>query len=59
MVLSFQLYKKTGIELALTSTNVVSEQAVIYHVKTTPDMPIRKAVRMSISIPGKMFSISR
>lgn len=24
------------------------------HVKTTPDMPIRLAVRMSMSIPGEL-----
>ena len=24
-----------------------------FHPKTTPDMPVKKAVRMSMSIPGK------
>lgn len=33
-------------------TNVNSMTDEYLHVKTTPDMKIKKAVRMSISMPG-------
>lgn len=29
-----------------------------FHPKTSPNMPIRKAVRMSMSIPGKILTRS-
>ena len=34
-------------------TNVNTMKAEYCHVKTTPNMPVRLAVRMSMSIPGK------
>ncbi|XP_077979053.1 uncharacterized protein LOC144434474 [Glandiceps talaboti] len=48
-----QLYEMTGgKELCITTTNVNNMHTVYCHVKTTPDMPIALAVRMSISFPG-------
>ncbi|XP_034310167.2 uncharacterized protein [Magallana gigas] len=45
-------YKKTGLELCVIVTNVNRMREEYCHVKTTPDMPIRLAVRMSMSLPG-------
>lgn len=45
-------FKKTGIELCVIVTNVNRMKEEYCHVKTTPDMPIRLAVRMSMSLPG-------
>ncbi|KAI8521357.1 hypothetical protein Bbelb_011110 [Branchiostoma belcheri] len=47
-----QLYKMSGIELCIVVTNLDQMTEEYCHVKTTPDLPIRKAVRMSMSIPG-------
>jgi len=47
-----ELYKNTGRELCITVTNMNSMDCTYCHVKTTPDMPIRQAVRMSGCIPG-------
>ncbi|XP_072048485.1 uncharacterized protein [Amphiura filiformis] len=46
-----QLYDRKDIELAITGTDVARKNVVFYHVKTTPDMPILKAMRISMSIP--------
>ena len=48
-----QLYDLTGKELCIVVTNLNLMDAEYCHVKTTPNMPIRMAVRMSLSIPGK------
>nr|XP_034309105.1 uncharacterized protein LOC105339290 [Crassostrea gigas] len=53
-----ELYKKTGNELCIVVTNVNHMVEEYCHVKTTPDMPIRLAVRMSMSIPG-MFQATK
>ncbi|XP_070566999.1 uncharacterized protein [Ptychodera flava] len=47
-----QLYDQYGKELCIVVCNVTQMNAEYCHVKTTPDMPIRLAVRMSMSIPG-------
>ncbi|XP_022101302.1 uncharacterized protein LOC110984947 [Acanthaster planci] len=47
-----ELYQQTGRELCITVTNMNNMDCTYCHVKTTPDMPIRQAVRMSCSIPG-------
>ena len=40
------------------AVNVNMMRAEYFHVKTTPNVPIRVAVRMSMSIPGtKIYSI--
>lgn len=47
-----EVYKKYGKELCVVVTNV-NHMAVEYcHPKTTPHMPIRMSLRMSMSIPG-------
>ncbi|XP_014784577.1 uncharacterized protein LOC106879487 isoform X2 [Octopus bimaculoides] len=47
----WQIYKYYGRELCVVVTNV-NHMAVEYcHTKTTPNMPVRLAVRMSMSIP--------
>ncbi|XP_072016164.1 uncharacterized protein [Amphiura filiformis] len=46
------LYAKTGRELCVVAVNVNQLECVYCHVKTTPDMPISVAVRMSCAIPG-------
>ncbi|XP_048777035.1 uncharacterized protein LOC125681139 isoform X2 [Ostrea edulis] len=48
------LYKKTGKELCIVVTNVNNMEEEYFHPKTTPDVPIRMAVRMSASLPGLM-----
>ncbi|XP_038076985.1 uncharacterized protein LOC119744872 isoform X1 [Patiria miniata] len=47
-----QLYQQTKRELCITVTNLNNMDSTYCHVKTTPDMPIRQAVRMSGCIPG-------
>lgn len=47
-----ELYEATGKELCIVVTNLNHMIEEYCHVKTTPNMPIRLAVRMSMSIPG-------
>lgn len=47
-----ELYMKTNIELCLLVTDLNSMHEIYCHVKTTPAMPVRTAVRMTMSIPG-------
>ncbi|XP_011672450.2 uncharacterized protein LOC100893728 [Strongylocentrotus purpuratus] len=53
------LYDKTGRELCVVVTNLSTMMEEYCHVKTTPDMPMRLAVRMSTSIPGVLFPVTR
>ncbi|XP_072025047.1 uncharacterized protein [Amphiura filiformis] len=46
------LYAKTGRELCIVVVNVNELGCLYCHVKTTPDMPIRIAAKMSSAIPG-------
>ena len=46
-----QLWEAFGVELAITVTNVTRGTSELLHVKTAPNYPIRKAVRMSMSLP--------
>ncbi|ELT94485.1 hypothetical protein CAPTEDRAFT_225908 [Capitella teleta] len=46
-----ELYEKYGRELCIVVTNLTRMQSEYCHPKTTPDMPIRTAVRMSMSFP--------
>ncbi|XP_061191396.1 uncharacterized protein LOC133199587 [Saccostrea echinata] len=46
-----ELYEKNGNELCIVVTNISTQIEEYCHVKTTPDMEIRQAVRMSMSIP--------
>lgn len=43
-------------ELCVVVTNVNAMRAEYWHRKTTPDMSIREAVYMSLSLPGKRFT---
>ncbi|XP_061169580.1 uncharacterized protein LOC133178945 [Saccostrea echinata] len=52
-----QLYKELGKELCIVATNLNDMEETYFHPKTTPKMPLRKAVRMSISLPGIMQPI--
>ena len=45
------LYKERGVELCIVAANLNQMKQQLCHPKTTPDMPIRDAVRMSMSIP--------
>ncbi|XP_046356249.2 uncharacterized protein LOC124135092 [Haliotis rufescens] len=47
-----QVRKKYGREVCVVVTNLNLMTAEYCHPKTTPDMPVRMAVRMSVSIPG-------
>ena len=51
-----QLYNKTGMELCVVVTNLTNMEEEYFHPKTTPDVALRLAIRMSISIPGKKIS---
>ena len=51
----FQLYDATGNELCITAVNVNMVDLEYFHPKTTPDVPINLALRMSVSIPGEVF----
>lgn len=46
-----ELYDAYGVELAICVTNVTRASSELLHVKTSPNYPIRKAVRMSMSLP--------
>jgi predicted acylesterase/phospholipase RssA len=46
-----QLYEAFGVELAICVTNVTRASSELLHVKTSPNYPIRKAVRISMSLP--------
>ncbi|CAG5119290.1 unnamed protein product [Candidula unifasciata] len=48
----YELYKERGVELCVVVTNLNQMRSEYCHPKTTPDMPIREALRMSMSIPG-------
>ena len=54
----YDLYKERGVELCVVVTNLNLMKSEFCHPKTTPDMPIRVALRMSMAIPG-MFSAVR
>ena len=46
-----QLYQQTGRELCISVSNVSRGQAEYCHVNTTPGLPIRRAIRASMSLP--------
>lgn len=47
-----EIYEKYGKELCIVVTNLNMMNAEYFHPKTTPDTPVRVAVRMSMAIPG-------
>ncbi|XP_048758852.2 uncharacterized protein LOC125668600 [Ostrea edulis] len=46
-----ELYEKNSKELCIVVTNISTQMEEYCHVKTTPDLEIVQAVRMSMSIP--------
>lgn len=46
-----QLYKQRGIELNIGSTNLNKYKDVFFNYKTTPNLRVIRAIRMSIGIP--------
>ncbi|XP_071955237.1 uncharacterized protein [Antedon mediterranea] len=46
-----EFYERTGKELCTVATNLNQMSAEYCHVKTTPDMPVILALRMSMSLP--------
>lgn len=55
--LVFQLYEKTGKELCIVVLNLNRMREEYFHPKTTPSTSIRRAVQMSISIPGNSYRL--
>ncbi|CAH1785298.1 unnamed protein product [Owenia fusiformis] len=47
-----ELYQKTGKELCIIVTNLTTMSVEYFHPKTTPNVSIALAVRMSIGLPG-------
>ncbi|XP_055997677.1 uncharacterized protein LOC125647015 [Ostrea edulis] len=52
-----QFYEQTGKEVCIVVTNLNYLKEEYCHPKTTPDMPVRLAIRMSCSFPGVMQAI--
>ena len=53
-----QLYERCGRELAIPVTNVTRMMTEFCHIKTTPNMSVRVATRMSMSLPVLLQPIS-
>eukprot|EP00760_Papus_ankaliazontas_P027970 PhM_4_TR3465/c1_g1_i3/m.25482 len=51
-----QLYRKYGRELCVIVSDVTTANPDYLHPKTTPDMPVAKAVQMSMSLPFVLAS---
>lgn len=47
------MYERFGKELCIVVTNLNQMSVEYFHPKTTPNTPIRRAVRMSVALPGK------
>ena len=45
------LYKNTGVVLVITGTSITDKKTIFFNYETYPDMEIRLAVRISMSIP--------
>ncbi|CAG5133968.1 unnamed protein product, partial [Candidula unifasciata] len=52
-----QVYERYHRELCVVVTNLNQMTTLYCHPKTTPDMPVRLAVRMSMSIPGMFKAV--
>lgn len=53
LVFFLQIYDKYGKELCIVVTNLNMMNTEYFHTKTSPDVPVRVAVRMSMAIPGR------
>ena len=49
----FQLYLKHDRELCIVVSNITTMKADYCNTESTPDLPIRDAVRMSVAVPGE------
>ncbi|XP_014785272.1 uncharacterized protein LOC106880001 [Octopus bimaculoides] len=47
-----ELYNRTGKELCIVAVNLNRMKEEYFHPKTTPDVVVRRAVLMTISVPG-------
>ena len=45
------LYQRYGTELCISVSNVSRSQNEYFHVNTTPDLPIKAAIRTTMSVP--------
>lgn len=52
-----QLYQKYPIELVITGSNITEAKTTYFSYKTTPDVLVLDAIRISISIPYKFTPI--
>lgn len=52
------VYRMYGIDLTITGTCLNTESTVYFNFNNTPDMPVVKAVRISISIPGVFCAVT-
>lgn len=52
-----QLYQKYPIELVMTGSNISKAKTTFFSYKTTPDMLVLDALRISVSIPYKFTPI--
>ena len=48
-----QVWERFGKELCIVVTNLNQMSVEYFHPKTTPNTPIRRAVRMSVALPGE------
>ena len=53
-----QVYDKYDCELCLVITNINAMMSEYCHPKTTPDMTILSAVRMSMSFPSTVLIVT-
>ncbi|KAI8485698.1 hypothetical protein Bbelb_365320 [Branchiostoma belcheri] len=53
------IYHVLGVELCIVAYNVNYDVESYFHVKTTPILRVREAVRMSMSIPGWYLSMDK
>ena len=47
------MWERFGKELCIVVTNLNQMSVEYFHPKTTPHTPIRRAVRMSVALPGE------
>jgi NTE family protein len=53
----YELYNKTKIELVITGTNIDDDSTEYFSYRTTPNMQVWRAVRISMSIPAYFKAI--
>lgn len=54
-----QVLERYGKELCIVVTNLNQMSVEYFHPKTTPNTPVKRAVRMSIALPGKELQLSK